>query len=639
MNITKSLFSILFGMTIALLSACGGGGESGGSGGGDANLLNVILDLPVEIGDKSISFTVGEGTGASVASGLTIIYDFEKDSGNVEGTNPESGNKYYPNSYSFTSTSSSVTVTLDYGSGNREVYTLYPSDSCGNEGSYSYKGYISNSEVATATGRYSIVGGICFNFDQEAPPVTTIDEIEGSNQRLELNQLLTGSVEYSSLSGSGSDQFDSYSYTVPSNKGIQLVVVNLSWDGGPDDLDLDISSSFDYPYADSFVNYQTPAVSGGRSVKYFYVYKVGGTNIPFTVVGNETGGVKNYNLVVTRDGFSNASNSQDSYHKTSFVGGQWNVTDTISNNTCGFTNAAQPDYLMDIRQTGSVLAVTSNVFSTLVGKTYSLNGLNYVSWTGSYAFMGGTLTITEMQLYPLFLGNTIIESRVSLSGGADWSWSDGNTNCSGEMLISATPTSLVSEGMSGVEVTEETGSVRAACCSITGPSAASTVEAEYPGTQVYEWTLNDLDLDQNPSSNREWEVTIEGGTPEILPAYGYVTILKQLSQAADWKLTITNVLTPEQTVFTGRIEASVPPDEALSFVTAEPNCLQNFPRGVCDAIGDPESIGLPAKAFASSTFSNVGASCSSLGYSGREITIMPDTAPGSDPGSTCTYRE
>ena len=121
-NFLKNIIFCSFALFIA---SCGGAGGSS-SGGGDADELNVILDLPILIGGKEISFTVTSASGASVPVGLTIIYDFERTNGRVSGLNPVSNQTYNPNSYSFTATDRSVTVLLDYGSGNvRNTYSCH----------------------------------------------------------------------------------------------------------------------------------------------------------------------------------------------------------------------------------------------------------------------------------------------------------------------------------------------------------------------------------------------------------------------------------------------------------------------------------------------------------------------------------
>lgn len=634
-NFLKNIIFCSFALFIA---SCGGAGGSS-SGGGDADELNVILDLPILIGGKEISFTVTSASGASVPVGLTIIYDFERTNGRVSGLNPVSNQTYNPNSYSFTATDRSVTVLLDYGSGNAEEYVLMPSASCGNNGTYRSRSFIGGTEVASARGNYSIVGGVCFDFDEQAPPVQQVTEVEGTIQNLKLNEFLSGTIDYSTLSGSGSDQRDQYSYTVPSSFGIQLVQVILSWQGDADDIDLVISSQHDYAFSTGHIGYRSPlTASDGRVVKYFYLNELGSTTTQFTVEGRETGGIKDYNLVITREGLTHPSLNPENYYKNKFVGGQWNVTDTITSNSCGFANGAQPVYQMDIRQTGSVLAVTSNVFSTLVGKVYPIGSNTYAGWSGSYPFMGGTLTLTDVQLFPQSNGldRTVAYERLIMQGGSSWTWTDGSTNCGGEMSIAATPASLVSESLSAVEITSDLNAPTTICCTISGPRSPNIIEATFPGTQVAEWHIDDMEI---AGGDVEWEVTVEGGTAHTLTDRGAINILKMFTQSADWKLTVTNPSTLAQTIVTGRIEATTPPGGSGPFADAEPACLENFPLGICDAIGDPESIGLPAKGYAASSFSGTSLTCAGLGYSSQQTAIMPALSPGADPTSTCTYRE
>ncbi|HEY9051351.1 MAG TPA: fibronectin type III domain-containing protein [Gammaproteobacteria bacterium] len=100
------------------------------------------------------------------------------------------------------------------------------------------------------------------------------------------------------------------------------------------------------------------------------------------------------------------------------VTGDWTITESGTSN-CPGEETYYNVYTITVSQSDNTLTV-----STPVGIfTGSING-DSISWTGSFAEDGGVTTITSMSL-------TVSSDGNSLSGTSSWSWTDGDSSCSG----------------------------------------------------------------------------------------------------------------------------------------------------------------------------------------------------------------
>jgi len=128
--------------------------------------------------------------------------------------------------------------------------------------------------------------------------------------------------------------------------------------------------------------------------------------------------------------------------------GTWSITEIINDSACEETPHTSYDYhSVSVTQNGNIITVTDEDGNHYTG---TVNG-STLSWTGSFQDNGGTVTITSMSL-------TI--SGTTLSGTANWTWSDGNDSCSGTTQISGTRTSpggSSSTGFNGSWRITETG--------------------------------------------------------------------------------------------------------------------------------------------------------------------------------------
>lgn len=631
--LTHSLKVFLLASITLIFAACGGG-----SGGGGADQQTVQLKFKADVSGKSIYFTVTQSDGAVIPAGYVIRYTFDYDGDSV-GYNPESGASYYPNSYSFTSTSSTVTITLLYGGGAYEEYTLKPKTECGNEGTFdleSSTGVVSG----TAKGNYYIDGDgeVCLGGSlpvAESEP----NNSGGTADSVRLNQMVLGSVNYSDALGSGPDQNDYYSYTFAYDPyaNIHLRKVTLAWKGEPDALDLYVSPSDDYQPS-SYINYREQMSSGEYSVKYFYMYELNGTTIPFTVIGKETGGELNYSLVVTEEyGFRN-----NNFAKRMFAG-EWEFTERIGSNTCGFTNGIdRPSFDVDIYQIGYTFLMNSEMFSDLLIGNFALEKFfttNYEDAFYQYNFDGGVVTITN---FTRFNANVSLNGQRDLFGIYDWVYTKGITDCEGNSWLLGSPKQLVSETfLDGKITTTDSTAPVVTCCTIF-PPYPDPFEEQFQHSQVGEWMLLEHTLDHS-GLQLTWEVTIDDGTPQTKVTPRDLTIVKMYSQGADWKLTVKNTSTFEETVISGRIEADKPRNQIEAFDIKEPSCVENTPESFCNAIGQVDTLEMwdevINRPFNSSTFDTVSASCSLLGYSAERSFTLPGFAVGVDPTGICTYRE
>ena len=131
------------------LAACGGGGggTSGSTGSGSSGSTeNLNYNWPAHIVGYSIIFTV-EGDSTSSPTGIPInsrvVYDYNA-SGSVKGTNPVSGNVYYPDSYTYNANKNIATINLTYSGGAAtEKYVLTTTSAT--TGTFYYTGNVGDS--------------------------------------------------------------------------------------------------------------------------------------------------------------------------------------------------------------------------------------------------------------------------------------------------------------------------------------------------------------------------------------------------------------------------------------------------------------------------------------------------------------
>jgi|GEM_PF-2130823 len=227
MHLIRITSRALAGCLLLGLTACGGAGDlsSGGA-------PNINWNWPAHLIGEAIDFTVRDAGGASVAVGSVINYRFDS-AGSVVGTNPESGNQYYPQSYTYSASGSSATITLDYGGGAYERYRLQASD-C-DSGSYRLESY-SGTASANSSGSYRITtagscGGGPQPVDYDEEPNDTLAEAVA----VPSPSLLSGSVN----SAQGGDRIDYYALTPDASEEFSITLS----DYGGHDLDLHVDDA------------------------------------------------------------------------------------------------------------------------------------------------------------------------------------------------------------------------------------------------------------------------------------------------------------------------------------------------------------------------------------------------------------
>jgi hypothetical protein len=110
------------------------------------------------------------------------------------------------------------------------------------------------------------------------------------------------------------------------------------------------------------------------------------------------------------------------------LSGEWTVTDTThtSSDYCsgadGFTNT----YTVGVTQVGCAITV-----DTPVGTFHGFVDGNTLCWSGSYAFEGGTTTITGMTIQSN-------DPPTTFDGSSSWTWTDGVGNCEGSTTTTGT---------------------------------------------------------------------------------------------------------------------------------------------------------------------------------------------------------
>jgi hypothetical protein len=115
--------------------------------------------------------------------------------------------------------------------------------------------------------------------------------------------------------------------------------------------------------------------------------------------------------------------------ETSWVAGTWETSANVHNVCPTFSEDRVDDGTFKISQDGSSITVTDKYNNTFSG---SVNG-NKVSWSGSFPdpYYGGTTTYSSLDL-------TV--NGDSLSGTVSYTWTDGQTQCSGTAQISGNRT-------------------------------------------------------------------------------------------------------------------------------------------------------------------------------------------------------
>lgn len=101
------------------------------------------------------------------------------------------------------------------------------------------------------------------------------------------------------------------------------------------------------------------------------------------------------------------------------IAGTWDIDDVIGSNSCGITVGYENIYSIMFTQNDNEFTVESPV-GTFSGR---IEG-NQFSWGGSFPEDGGTTTILSMDL-------TLASDGNRFNGTFSWSWTDGNTTCSG----------------------------------------------------------------------------------------------------------------------------------------------------------------------------------------------------------------
>lgn len=112
--------------------------------------------------------------------------------------------------------------------------------------------------------------------------------------------------------------------------------------------------------------------------------------------------------------------------------GLWTINETLGPNTCGESGSVSYKARVD-QDPGAASAEVSIVDDTntvvLDGPFLASISGSTASWTGSFAEDGG---MTTAQI------NATKTGANSLSGGSNWSWSDGVDSCSGTTTFTGT---------------------------------------------------------------------------------------------------------------------------------------------------------------------------------------------------------
>lgn len=124
-------------------------------------------------------------------------------------------------------------------------------------------------------------------------------------------------------------------------------------------------------------------------------------------------------------GGGGGGNVGDTTAPTVDVSGTWSTVETVDGTACGDGTYGQTDAYVATQSGASLSVVPSSSGLTYTGTVAG----NVISWTGSYPDNGGTTTITSLNLSV----DELTEN--TFTGTANWSWTDGNTSCSGTTQI------------------------------------------------------------------------------------------------------------------------------------------------------------------------------------------------------------
>ena len=150
-----------------------------------------------------------------------------------------------------------------------------------------------------------------------------------------------------------------------------------------------------------------------KTIKVYVIILVSAAAIAMTATCGSSGGGSNNNAC-TASGTCSVN-----------VTGTWSTTEQVSASACGSAHTDYNSYT--VSQTGCNVVVSASGAGPFNG---SVNG-SQICWTGSYSQNGGTTTITSLNL-------TVDASGTSFQGTSHWTWSDGNTSCSGTTQVYGT---------------------------------------------------------------------------------------------------------------------------------------------------------------------------------------------------------
>jgi len=109
------------------------------------------------------------------------------------------------------------------------------------------------------------------------------------------------------------------------------------------------------------------------------------------------------------------------------VGGTWTIHEAVDARNCG-QGSYGDDYQIDIAQSGNAITVTAPLDAYPYEAEFlgTVDG-NHVQWNGEYPEEGGTTSVDNL---------SVTVSGTTLSGTASWTWSDGQSSCTGTTQVS-----------------------------------------------------------------------------------------------------------------------------------------------------------------------------------------------------------
>jgi len=150
------------------------------------------------------------------------------------------------------------------------------------------------------------------------------------------------------------------------------------------------------------------------------------------------------------------------------VSGTWDITETMGSNSCDEVPGTINTYEVTVTMSGNSVTVVTPV-GTFTG---TIDG-DQLEWTGSYPEDGGTTTIENMDL-------TVSVNGSSLSGATNWSWTNGNINCSGVTSVSGVRTSGGGGGSNACGTVTEIGPNESAAGNL--ETTDCRIEDMFPGS-------------------------------------------------------------------------------------------------------------------------------------------------------------